>query len=83
MPDLERTLGQVVDLFQLWTPWELTRAEGEESIFHILDLCESAALAVTLRLLGQQAGNRASRCRSQKKPTFSIVSREDRYDRTL
>ncbi|MGQ9921037.1 MAG: hypothetical protein ACUVRZ_06865 [Desulfobacca sp.] len=75
-------LAQVVALLQPWTTAVMPAGDLEMRVVPTMDLAEVAALAVTLRMFGQQSGFRAG-CRHHHKPTFVIVSQEDRYDRTF
>jgi len=75
-------LPQVVALFQLRTTDTIPGGGGEWRSLEILDLAEVAALAVTLRMYGRRSGAQADRSTTHK-ATLVIVSKEDRYDRTL
>lgn len=76
-------LAEIAALFQLTAVQAIPSPDGGPVWLATMDLAETGALAATLRIYAQQAGNAAARSGSRKKPYFVAISQEDQYDRTL
>ncbi len=76
-------LPEIVALFHLHTLQAVPLSDGGPVWVATMDLGETGALAVALRIYAQQAGNAAARSGSRKNPYFVAISQEDQYDRTL
>lgn len=83
MVAMASNLQEIVALFHLRGSRAIPLGADDWLLIDILELTETAALAVTCNLYLQQVGNRAICRRSQIRHTFFMVPKEDRYDRTF
>lgn len=83
MAKVADNLQQLISLFHLRTSQAIPLATGERLVIAAFDLTETAALAVALVMYLQQQGNGAAHRLDRHHRDFFVLTKEDRYDRTI